>query len=264
MAGDHCQLPPTVISDVAAEKGLKQTLFERLLLRPGPRISRMLDVQYRMHDAICRWASAALYDGRLKTHPSCQSHRLCDMAGVRDTEETRTPLWLIDTAGCDMAESIGLADGPALPLRADGADADGSRSNDGEARVLAAHLRRLQLAGVRDDDVCVITPYNAQVQLLRMQLRESHPRLEIGSVDGMQGREKEAVLLTLVRSNEAHEVGFLADDRRINVAVTRARRHVCLVCDSETIRAHPFLRVLLDHFFAHGEVRSAAEYDAPT
>jgi superfamily I DNA and/or RNA helicase len=102
----------------------------------------------------------------------------------------------------------------------------------------------------------VITPYNAQVQLLR-RLLEGIEGLEIGTVDGIQGREKEAVVISLVRSNENGEVGFLAELRRLNVAVTRARRHLCVVGDSATLSCHPDLSRLVDHLQAQGEHRSA-------
>uniref|UniRef100_A0ABI8ASC9 Immunoglobulin mu DNA binding protein 2 n=1 Tax=Felis catus TaxID=9685 RepID=A0ABI8ASC9_FELCA len=98
------------------------------------------------------------------------------------------------------------------------------------------------------------------VDLLRQSLAHRHPELEIKSVDGFQGREKEAVVLSFVRSNRKGEVGFLAEDRRINVAVTRARRHVAVVCDSRTVNNHAFLKTLVDHFTEHGEVRTAFEY----
>jgi len=99
-----------------------------------------------------------------------------------------------------------------------------------------------------------------KVELLRLQLSTKYPHLEIRSVDGFQGREKEAVVLSLVRSNPSREVGFLAERRRLNVAVTRARRHVAIVTNSETVTSDDFLRGLVDYFNAEGEVRSAAQY----
>uniref|UniRef100_A0A3B4AUU4 Uncharacterized protein n=1 Tax=Periophthalmus magnuspinnatus TaxID=409849 RepID=A0A3B4AUU4_9GOBI len=99
-----------------------------------------------------------------------------------------------------------------------------------------------------------------QVDLLRQKLSARHPHLEIKSVDGFQGREKEAVVLSLVRSNRKGEVGFLAENRRINVAVTRARRHIAVVCDTQTVQNHPFLKSLIDHITQFGEVQTAFEY----
>ena len=116
------------------------------------------------------------------------------------------------------------------------------------------------------------SPSLNQVLKLREELQDEREAaaaaggglLEVGTVDGFQGREKEAIVISMVRSNPRRSVGFLSEARRMNVAVTRGRRHVCLVGDSETAAAHPFLRRLLDYFSEHGEVRSAAEYgEAP-
>ena len=126
-------------------------------------------------------------------------------------------------------------------------------------------VRRLIASGsASPEDIGVITPYSAQVGVLR-DLRaadESLAKLEISTVDGFQGREKEAVVISAVRSNPRGEVGFLSDVRRMNVAVTRARRHCCLVCDTETVgRKNEFLHRLVAHFEARGEYISAAELE---
>lgn len=165
---------------------------------------------------------------------------------MADTEETRVPLLLIDTAGCGLLE-----------LNEEDSQ---SKGNPGEVRLVTLHIQALVDAGVHAGDIAVIAPYNLQVDLLRQSLSHKHPELEIKSVDGFQGREKEAVILTFVRSNRKGEVGFLAEDRRINVAVTRARRHVAVVCDSRTVNSHAFLKTLVDYFTEHGEVRTAFEY----
>lgn len=130
----------------------------------------------------------------------------------------------------------------------------------GEVRLVSLHIQALVDAGVPARDVAVVSPYNLQVDLLRQSLAHRHPELEIKSVDGFQGREKEAVILSFVRSNRKGEVGFLAEDRRINVAVTRARRHVAVICDSRTVNNHAFLKTLVEYFTQHGEVRTAFEY----
>ncbi|KAL4613212.1 DNA-binding protein SMUBP-2 isoform X1 [Arapaima gigas] len=246
LAGDHHQLPPTVMSPIAASKGLAISLMERLIQKLDNSVVRMLTVQYRMNGAIMRWASEQMYQGRLIAYSSVESHLLRDLPGVVSTEETDVPLFLIDTAGCGLFEME---------------DADEqSRSNEGEANVVAMHVEALTKAGVKARDIAVIAPYNLQVDLLRQRLSQKHPQLEIKSVDGFQGREKEAVVLSLVRSNRKGEVGFLAEDRRINVAVTRARRHIAVVCDTQTVRHHGFLRSLVDYMTEHGEVRTAFEY----
>nr|XP_055171196.1 DNA-binding protein SMUBP-2 isoform X2 [Nyctereutes procyonoides] len=246
LAGDHKQLPPTTVSHKAALAGLSLSLMERLAEEHGARVVRTLTVQYRMHQAIMRWASEALYHGQLTAHPSVAGHLLRDLPGVAATEETGIPLLLLDTAGCGLFE---LEE-----------DDDQSKGNPGEVRLVSLHIQALVDAGVQASDIAVITPYNLQVDLLRQSLAHRHPELEIKSVDGFQGREKEAVVLSFVRSNRKGEVGFLAEDRRINVAVTRARRHVAVVCDSRTVSNHAFLKTLVDHFTEHGEVRTAFEY----
>ncbi|XP_048663567.1 DNA-binding protein SMUBP-2 [Marmota marmota marmota] len=246
LAGDHKQLPPTIVSHKAAQAGLSRSLMERLAEEQGASAVRMLTVQYRMHQAIMRWASEVMYGGQLDAHPSVAGHLLRDLPGVAATEETGIPLLLVDTAGCGLLE---LEDHD-----------EQSRGNPGEVRLVTLHVQALVDAGVQAGDIAVITPYNLQVDLLRQSLAQRHPELEIRSVDGFQGREKEAVVLSLVRSNRKGEVGFLAEDRRINVAVTRARRHVAVVCDSRTVLNHAFLKTLVDYFTEHGEVRTAFEY----
>ncbi|XP_038619951.1 DNA-binding protein SMUBP-2 [Tachyglossus aculeatus] len=246
LAGDHQQLPPTILSHKAATQGLAVSLMERLVEERGDRVVRMLTVQYRMHQAIMRWASQEMYDDRLTAHPSVAGHLLRDLPGVASTEETGTPLLLIDTAGCGLLELE--------------QEDEQSKGNQGEVRLVALHVQALVEAGVRAADIAVIAPYNLQVDLLRQDLVPRYPELEVKSVDGFQGREKEAVVLSFVRSNRKGEVGFLSEARRINVAVTRARRHVAIVCDSRTVGTHPFLKRLVDHLSAHGEVRSAFEY----
>ncbi|XP_076971556.1 DNA-binding protein SMUBP-2 isoform X2 [Tamandua tetradactyla] len=246
LAGDHKQLPPTTVSHKAALAGLSLSLMERLVEQLGRHAVRMLTVQYRMHQAIMQWASEASYCGQLTAHPSVAGHLLRDLPGVAATEETGAPLLLVDTAGCGLFE---LEEND-----------DQSKGNPGEVRLVALHVQALVDAGVQAGDIAIITPYNLQVDLLRQSLAHRYPELEIKSVDGFQGREKEAVILSFVRSNRRGEVGFLAEDRRINVAVTRARRHVAVICDSRTVNNHAFLKALVDHFTEHGEVRTAFEY----
>uniref|UniRef100_A0A2K6DZN1 Immunoglobulin mu DNA binding protein 2 n=1 Tax=Macaca nemestrina TaxID=9545 RepID=A0A2K6DZN1_MACNE len=246
LAGDHKQLPPTVVSHKAALAGLSLSLMERLAEEYGARAVRTLTVQYRMHQAIMRWASDTMYHGQLTAHPSVAGHLLRDLPGVAATEETGVPLLLVDTAGCGLFE---LEE-----------EDEQSKGNPGEVRLVSLHIQALVDAGVPARDVAVVSPYNLQVDLLRQSLAHRHPELEIKSVDGFQGREKEAVILSFVRSNRKGEVGFLAEDRRINVAVTRARRHVAVICDSRTVNNHAFLKTLVEYFTQHGEVRTAFEY----
>ncbi|XP_019934560.2 DNA-binding protein SMUBP-2 [Paralichthys olivaceus] len=246
LAGDYKQLPPTIKSQTAASKGLSLSLMERLIQMYGDSVVRMLTVQYRMNSAIMDWASKEMYQGRLTAHSSVERHLLKDLPGVTCVDETSTPLLLIDTSGCGLSE-MEVPD-------------EQSKGNQGEVDIVDLHVKALTEAGVKARDIAVIAPYNLQVDLLRQKLSTRHPELEIKSVDGFQGREKEAVVLSLVRSNRKGEVGFLAEDRRINVAVTRARRHIALVCDAQTVKNHAFLKSLIDHMTEFGEVRTAFEY----
>ncbi|CAM4581695.1 unnamed protein product [Leuciscus chuanchicus] len=230
----------------AASKGLSVSLMERLIKKYGDSVVRMLTTQYRMNSAIMQWASEQMYQGKLFAHPSVEKHLLRDLAGVADVEETRIPLLLIDTAGCGLNEME---------------DTDEqSKGNQGEVDIVALHIKALTEAGVHVKDIAVIAPYNLQVDLLRQKLSHKYTELEIKSVDGFQGREKEAVVLSMVRSNRKGEVGFLAEDRRINVAVTRARRQLAVVCDTQTVRNHDFLKSLVDYMSEHGELHTAFEY----
>ena len=281
LAGDHLQLPPTVVSDAAAKGGLATTLFARAHHR-WPEAAVMLTTQYRMHASIAQWASDELYQGRLVAAPSAAERRLTlggargdctakrsDCAeGTRDlrnvypgdgdtisesTDVCLPALVLVDTAGCGMEEQ-----------REEEGDSTG---NPSEARVAFAVARRLVFSGsVLPEELGIIAPYSAQVGLLR-ELRAASEdtrmaRVEIATVDGFQGREKDCVVLSATRSNEKGDVGFLADARRMNVAVTRARMHCVLVCDTDTVGRHDaFLRRLVAHFEARGEYVAASEFD---
>lgn len=247
LAGDHLQLPPTIQSVEAERKGLGKTLFERLATLYGDEVMVMLSVQYRMNELIMGWSSKELYDSKIQAHPSVAGHMLYDLEGVKKSSSTKPTLLLVDTAGCDMEEKK---------------DEEDSTMNEGEAAVAIAHSKRLIECGVRPSDVGIIAPYAAQVILLKM-LRNKDAKLkevEISTVDGFQGREKEAIIISMVRSNSNKEVGFLSDHRRMNVAVTRARRQCCLVCDTETVSHDSFLKRLVEYFEEHGEYLSASEY----
>jgi len=135
-----------------------------------------------------------------------------------------------------------------------------SKQNPGEADLVAAEVRRLLALGLAPDAIAVISPYDAQVQRLRQALAaEAERGLEVDTVDGFQGREKEAVIVSLVRSNDAGEVGFLADVRRMNVALTRARKKLVVVGDGATVARHAFYARFLEHAERSGAWRSAWE-----
>ena len=242
LAGDHQQLPPTIISQQAAREGYGFSLLEQLMVRDGSKIACRLDVQYRMNKAIMDFSSAEFYEGSLIADASVQAHLLADLPGVVGDNLTDTAVTYIDTAGAAYDEK--------QPTDSD------SRCNPEEAALVVKKVHQLLDAHLPADSIAVITPYSAQVELLRQQLPDD---IEIGSVDGFQGREKEAIIISLVRSNIKGEVGFLAETRRMNVALTRARRKLIVIGDSATITSDPFYARLIDYFDAIGAYHSVWE-----
>jgi ATP-dependent RNA/DNA helicase IGHMBP2 len=177
-----------------------------------------------------------------ETHESVKNRQLKDLCPKESYGDTKgeydeliaeTALMLIDTAGCSMYESTNAA---------------GSRYNEEEAQLVEQHMRKLLAIGLTPNQIAIITPYNGQVELLRQKLLPDTPGLQIRSVDGFQGGEREAVILSLVRSSARggqDGIGFLRDDRRLNVAVTRAKRHCCVICDTETVSKSEFVHTLV-------------------
>jgi ATP-dependent RNA/DNA helicase IGHMBP2 len=234
LAGDHCQLPPTVVSPQAAAEGFGISLMERFMDRGGSAIARRLTIQYRMHQAIMEFSSQEFYEGSLEAAPAVRHHLLRDLPGVQANELTETPVHYVDTAGASYDEAV---------------EPDGqSRLNPLEAEVVVQKVQALLAAGLAPTAIAVITPYAAQAKWLRERLKSTE--VEIDTVDGFQGREKEAVVVSLVRSNREGEIGFLADVRRMNVALTRARRKLIVIGDSATVTAHPFYGRLVNYFEA--------------
>ncbi|KAI0088229.1 P-loop containing nucleoside triphosphate hydrolase protein [Irpex rosettiformis] len=234
-------------------RSLETTLFERLEKMYGPGIKRMLNVQYRMHAQIAAFPSKVMYYNKLTSHQSVAGHLLRDLPNVKASSEDEekellgTPVAFYDTAGCEYFERI------------DGDGDEGSKCNENEAMVVKRFIEELASVGVVPSQIAVITPYQAQVSLLTSLLRPTYGlELEIGTVDGMQGREKEAVIISLVRSNANREVGFLKDKRRLNVAMTRAKMHLCVVGDSSTVQhGSPFLKKWLTWLENNADVRYA-------
>ena len=234
-----------MISPKAAAQGYSVSLMERLMHRfedQPEQISRRLVVQYRMHQSIMGFSSRVLYEGALEAHQSVRSHLLCDFSGVGKEPLTVEPVYYIDTAGASYDERQ---------------EAGGeSRLNPREAELTAAKVNQLIQAGVPAEHIGVITPYAAQVRLL---LELLPGEIEVNSVDGFQGREKEASLISLVRANPEGNIGFLADERRMNVALTRARRSLVVIGDSGTVSVHPFYKKFLDYIDEIGAYHSVWE-----
>lgn len=305
LAGDHLQLPPTIKSTKAIEKSLCTTTFFERSIRKNPSIGRLLSVQYRMNDLIMKYSSDALYKGKLTSDDSVKEHDLDDLIADREHKASsssaaaatakaeseasasskddflKNPLILVDTAGCSFEESGGENE---------------SKSNEGEAKVVLSLVTKLLAeVGLLPSDIGIISPYNAQVDLLRNLIRSDpllsgtpsassapsgkksstssssaapftlNPKysirdLEISSVDSFQGREKECIIYTLVRSNAHHNVGFLSSDQRTNVAITRAKRILIIVADTETCGSHKFLKKMFDFCEKKGQYWSGAEF----
>ncbi|KAH6650206.1 P-loop containing nucleoside triphosphate hydrolase protein [Chaetomium tenue] len=277
-AGDHLQLPPTIKSlnlkkkssskkgkdatdgEEGAVKGatLETTLFDRLLKLHGPSIKRMLTTQYRMHEKIMRFPSDELYEGKLIAANAVKARLLKDLPyEVDDTDDTTEPLIFIDTQGGDFPEKNEDdqdAGGGSKKLTKSSLYGD-SKSNEMEAALVRQHVQSLVDAGVKPEDIAVVTPYNAQLAVLA-PLKEAFPGIELGSVDGFQGREKEAVIVSLVRSNPDGEVGFLGEKRRLNVAMTRPKRSLTVIGDSETVKkGSKFLKDWMDFLEENADLR---------
>jgi len=205
-----------------------------------------------MHQSISEWPSAQFYSSNLLSHSSASSRVLTDLPSVAPTNVTSA---VVAVLAVEPTSSQGF-----YPTTSGGYEmrgAGGAIVNRAEARAVAAHVNALLASGVPASAIAVISPYSAQVALLQRLLAgeaggeggeaPESAAVEVSTIDAFQGREAEAVVLSLVRSNRRKSIGFLADRRRLNVAVTRARRHLAIVCDPSTVRADPLLASLLAH-----------------
>lgn len=244
LAGDHQQLPPTVISKEAANRGLKRSIMEELIDREGTNIFKRLSVQYRMNQKIMQFPSQIFYEGDLIANAKVEGHLLADDNQIDVNPMTLEPLLLVDTAGADFQEEV---------------ESEGeSKLNPKEADLVMTLITRMLEFGVSEKDIAIIAPYAAQVRHLRNLLGSTE--IEVDTVDGFQGREKDLVVLTMVRSNRNREIGFLSDLRRTNVAMTRARKKIIFIGDSATLSVDPFYSKLIDYFENEGAYASVWEY----
>lgn len=235
LAGDHCQLPPTVKSIMALKGGLGKTLMERIV-ENKPETVTLLKMQYRMNEQIMKFSSEWFYNGMVESAPTV-SHR-----GILDYD---TPMMWIDTAECDGKEEF--------------VGENFGRINRAEAELtlqtLQQYLEKIGKQRILEEsiDVGIISPYRAQVQLLRKELRKREffrpyrHLLTVNTVDGFQGQERDIILVSLVRSNDGGDIGFLRDLRRMNVAITRARMKLIILGSSETMTSHPFYKKLYEY-----------------
>jgi len=215
LVGDQCQLPPTVTSQRAEEGGLDISLFERLLSNGLP--AHMLTTQYRMHPTIREFPSSKFYENRLED--GCTSADRPPAAGFLWPDWDK-PVAFVPVHGAEMEEESGS-----------------SRSNMDEAAVVIKIVNDLLAPGdLTPEDIGVISPYSGQVRLIQGMLEGQIDGLEVKSIDGYQGREKEIIVLSTVRANDSGKVGFLSNYRRLNVALTRAKRGLIVIGDDRTLR----------------------------
>ena len=242
LAGDHCQLPPTVKSLAALKAGLGRTLMERLV-ENHPEAVTLLGVQYRMNEEIMRFSSDWFYDGKVKSAPQVKHRSILDYDIPME--------WIATDA--DGEEFVGESFG---------------RINKKEAEqtldILKQYFTKIGKTRILEEriDVGVISPYRAQVQYLRHLVKRDaffkpyRQLISINTVDGFQGQERDVILISLVRSNDDGQIGFLRDLRRMNVAITRARMKLIILGNPDTMTRHPFYRKLYEYIEA---LREAAE-----
>ena len=235
LAGDHCQLPPTVKSIAALRGGLGTTLMERIVSQK-PEVVTLLKTQYRMNEHIMRFSSDWFYGGMVEAAPQIRYRGILDLDN---------PMTWIDTAEVEGKEEfVGDSFG---------------RINRAEAELtldtLEKYFTKIGKQRLLDEriDVGVISPYRAQVQLLRRLVRKKEffkpyrSLISVNTVDGFQGQERDIIIISLVRANADGQIGFLSDLRRMNVAITRARMKLIILGDVQTMTCHPFYKKLWEY-----------------
>ena len=240
LAGDHHQLPPTVKDPKAIQLGLSYTLLDQLA--DHITFTHRLDVQYRMSDAILAFPNKQFYQGRLLSHQSNRHHKILN---------DPNPVLFLDTAGCGFEEEW---------------DSKGrSRANPGEYFILREFLTAHSEL-FHDNSIGILSPYAHQVRYIRDQvIAEDIWRgldVTVDTVDGFQGQEKEIIMISLVRANDQGDIGFLSDWRRLNVALTRARKKLLIIGDSATLAQHDLYRQLIEHMESQESYLSAWTYMA--
>ncbi|MEO6631392.1 MAG: AAA domain-containing protein, partial [Mucilaginibacter sp.] len=244
MAGDHLQLAPTIKSNEAARGGLSTTLLEKCVAL-HPDAVTLLDEQYRMNETIMGFSSKEFYGDRLKAHSSV-AHQLLFTNDL--------PFTFIDTAGCGFDEKL-----------------EGTSSvNPEEAAFLIKHLTRLaeslNVDAADFPSIAVISPYKEQIRILQELLQTSEilqqhdVKISVNTIDSFQGQERDVVYISMTRSNTSGDIGFLADIRRMNVAITRAKKKLVIIGDSSTLGNFPFYADLIKYAEGVGGYKSAWEY----
>ena len=235
LAGDHCQLPPTVKCFEAARGGLAHTLMQTIVKRKPEAVS-LLKVQYRMNEEIMRFSSNWFYGGNLQAAPEVKYR------GILDYD---TPMVWVNTENMDcleefVGETFGRINKTEATLTIEQLQTYITRI--GKHRILEEHI-----------DFGLISPYKAQVQYLRQLIRRDpffkpfHHLISVNTVDGFQGQERDVIVISLVRANDEGQIGFLNDLRRMNVAITRARMKLIILGNAATLTRHPFYKKLYNY-----------------
>ena len=243
LAGDHCQLPPTVKSIAALKGGLGKTLMERIV-ENKPETVTLLKMQYRMNEEIMRFSSDWFYGNQVESAPEVKYRSILDLD---------IPMSWIDTSSWNESSIL---------FKEQFVGESFGRINKAEAEltllVLEKYFRKIGKERILDErlDVGIISPYRAQVQYLRRQLKKKEffkpyrSLISVNTVDGFQGQERDIILISLVRANDEGQIGFLRDLRRMNVAITRARMKLIILGDASTMTRHPFYKKLHEYIDA--------------
>ena len=247
LAGDHCQLPPTVKSIAALRAGLGKTLMERIA-ENKPEVVTLLKIQYRMNDEIMRFSSNWFYKGQVESAPQIK-HR-----GILDYDH---PITWIDTSDKEPIDTIEETTDNNFKEQFVGESFGRINKAEGELTLLtlAEYFTKIGKQRVLNEsiDVGIISPYRAQVQYLKRLIKKyeffkPYRRLiSVNTVDGFQGQERDIILISLVRSNDNGQIGFLKDLRRMNVAMTRARMKLIILGNKDTMTQHPFYQKLWEY-----------------
>ena len=272
LAGDHCQLPPTVKSIAALRAGLGKTLMERIA-ENKPEVVTLLKIQYRMNDEIMRFSSDWFYGGKVESAPQIKYRSVLDYDHPITWIDTSNEENQITIEGEDAPEdsaSTSSSESTSSPASAANQNSDLNfkeqfvgesfgRINKAEAELtlltLAEYFTKLSKRRVLEEriDVGIISPYRAQVQYLKKLIKKyeffkPYRRLiSVNTVDGFQGQERDVILISLVRSNDEGQIGFLKDLRRMNVAMTRARMKLIILGNKDTMTKHPFYKKLWEY-----------------
>ena len=266
LAGDHCQLPPTVKSIAALRAGLGKTLMERIA-ENKPEVVTLLKIQYRMNDEIMRFSSDWFYGGKVESAPQIKYRSVLDYDHPITWIDTSNEENQITIEGEDAPEdsastssSVSAANQNSdLNFKEQFVGESFGRINKAEAELtlltLAEYFTKISKQRVLEEriDVGIISPYRAQVQYLKKLIKKyeffkPYRRLiSVNTVDGFQGQERDVILISLVRSNDEGQIGFLKDLRRMNVAITRARMKLIILGNKDTMTKHPFYKKLWEY-----------------